>query len=269
MHLADLDVVEADVVAVPRRHPGSAGRSRRRRRRATWHSARSRARLRCRSGRSSSTVAPLVMALSASVLRRVAARAHSRRSGLEVVRPAAATAFFRYGASNSTYRVEARVRQDRRDLTLTRRSQRLQRVHRGEGVVEVGVRDRRAGRAPVEVAAADELVPVWAGAELLLELVELLQPAVTTTAANAAAAVRGLVLIRNTTVYSLLLHSDMPHMACARPDPYNPVTIDSATGGNARSARRKLPVNTFEKTVKKGLMSGSRSVVTILFETIL
>jgi hypothetical protein len=44
--------------------------------------------------------------------------------------------------------------------------------------------------APVELAAGDELVPVVAGAELLLELVELLQPAATTTAANAAAAVR-------------------------------------------------------------------------------
>jgi hypothetical protein len=44
--------------------------------------------------------------------------------------------------------------------------------------------------ALVEVAAADELVPVVAGAELLLELLELLQPAATTTAANAAAAVR-------------------------------------------------------------------------------
>jgi hypothetical protein len=41
-----------------------------------------------------------------------------------------------------------------------------------------------------DVAAEDELVPVAAGAELLLELVELLQPAATSTAANAAAAVR-------------------------------------------------------------------------------
>ena len=41
--------------------------------------------------------------------------------------------------------------------------------------------------APV---AEDELVPVVAGAELLLELLELLQPAATITAANAAAAVR-------------------------------------------------------------------------------
>jgi hypothetical protein len=40
-----------------------------------------------------------------------------------------------------------------------------------------------------DVAAGDVLVPVAAGAELLLE-VELLQPAATTTAANAAAAVR-------------------------------------------------------------------------------
>jgi Tfp pilus assembly protein PilZ len=42
---------------------------------------------------------------------------------------------------------------------------------------------------PVEVAAGVELVPD-AGAELLLELLELLQPAATSTAANAAAAVR-------------------------------------------------------------------------------
>jgi hypothetical protein len=40
-----------------------------------------------------------------------------------------------------------------------------------------------------EAAAGVELVPV-AGAELLLELLELLQPAATSTAANAAAAVR-------------------------------------------------------------------------------
>jgi Tfp pilus assembly protein PilZ len=42
---------------------------------------------------------------------------------------------------------------------------------------------------PDEVAAGVELVPV-AGVELLLELLELLQPAATSTAANAAAAVR-------------------------------------------------------------------------------
>jgi hypothetical protein len=42
---------------------------------------------------------------------------------------------------------------------------------------------------PDEAAAGVELVPV-AGAELLLELLELLQPAATSTAANAAAAVR-------------------------------------------------------------------------------
>jgi len=46
-----------------------------------------------------------------------------------------------------------------------------------------------SARVAEDVAAGVELVPD-AGAELLLELVELLQPAATTTAANAAAAVR-------------------------------------------------------------------------------
>jgi len=52
----------------------------------------------------------------------------------------------------------------------------------------------RAGAEPPALAEAEaagaELEPAAAGAELLLELLELLQPAATSTAANAAAAVR-------------------------------------------------------------------------------
>jgi hypothetical protein len=52
----------------------------------------------------------------------------------------------------------------------------------------------RAGAEPLALAEAEaagaELEPAAAGAELLLELLELLQPAATSTAANAAAAVR-------------------------------------------------------------------------------
>jgi hypothetical protein len=52
----------------------------------------------------------------------------------------------------------------------------------------------RAGAEPLALAEAEaagaELEPAAAGAELLLELLELLQPAATSTAANAAVAVR-------------------------------------------------------------------------------
>jgi hypothetical protein len=90
-----------------------------------------------------------------------------------------------------------------------------------------------------------------AGAELLLlELLEL-QPAATSSAAAAAAAVRP---ARADTEYNGVPRSftqTCRKTACARPDPYNPVTIDRAIGGNARSARRNVPVNTFLKPLKK------------------
>jgi hypothetical protein len=91
-----------------------------------------------------------------------------------------------------------------------------------------------------------------AGAELLLELLELLQPAATSTAANAAAAVRP---ARADTEYNgvprSFTHSDIPGTACARPDPSNPVTTGRAISGNARSVRRNVVVNTFVKRLKK------------------
>jgi hypothetical protein len=109
--------------------------------------------------------------------------------------------------------------------------------------------------APAGELAAAELAPGAeldaAGAELLLELLELLQPAATSTAANAAAAVRP---ARADTEYNGVPRSftqTCRKTVCARPDPYNPVTFDRTIGGNARSARRNVPVNTFLKPLKK------------------
>lgn len=57
--------------------------------------------------------------------------------------------------------------------------------------------------------------------------------------------------IRNTTVYLAHFHSHVPQAECARPDPFNPATIDRAIGGNTRTARRNVPVNTSVKPLKK------------------
>jgi hypothetical protein len=59
-----------------------------------------------------------------------------------------------------------------------------------------------------ELAAA--LEPAAAGAELLLELLELLQPAATSTAANAAAAVRPARADTEYNGVTSLIHSDTP-----------------------------------------------------------
>jgi len=57
---------------------------------------------------------------------------------------------------------------------------------------------------------AAELEPAAAGAELLLELLELLQPAATSTAANAAAAVRPARADTEYNGVTSLIHSGMP-----------------------------------------------------------
>jgi len=60
---------------------------------------------------------------------------------------------------------------------------------------------------PLEAAG---LEPAAAGAELLLELLELLQPAATSTAANAAAAVRPARADTEYNGVTSLIHSGMP-----------------------------------------------------------
>ncbi len=65
--------------------------------------------------------------------------------------------------------------------------------------------------APLELPPeAEVLEPAAAGAELLLELLELLQPAATSTAANAAAAVKPARADTEYNGITSLIHSDMP-----------------------------------------------------------
>jgi hypothetical protein len=104
----------------------------------------------------------------------------------------------------------------------------------------------------VDDPVADEEVELEvAGAELLLELLELLQPAATSTAAAAAAAASPAFADTEYNGVPRSFTQTCRETACARPDPYNPGTIDRAIGGNARSVRRNVPVNTFVKPLKK------------------
>jgi hypothetical protein len=99
-----------------------------------------------------------------------------------------------------------------------------------------------------EVAEALEL-PV--AAELLLELLELLQPAATSSAAAAAAAVSPALA---DTEYNGVPRSFT--QTCHERHVRDQIRItrtefDWAIGGNARTARRNVPVNTFVKPLKK------------------
>jgi hypothetical protein len=86
--------------------------------------------------------------------------------------------------------------------------------------------------APPALAELDAAVldPAPAGAELLLELLELLQPAATSTAANAAAAVRPALADTEDNGVPRSFTQTCRIGACARPDPYNPVAIGRAIG---------------------------------------
>jgi hypothetical protein len=105
--------------------------------------------------------------------------------------------------------------------------------------------DRDALLEPLALAEAPADAEVLAaGAELLLELLELLQPAATSTAAAAAAASPALA----DTEYNGVPRSfaqTCHELACARTDPYEPVRKDRAIRRNARTVRRNVPVNTF------------------------
>jgi hypothetical protein len=89
-----------------------------------------------------------------------------------------------------------------------------------------------------------------AGAELELEL--LLLQAATSRAAETAAAVRP-TLFPDTEYNGVpRLLSRHANRACARPDPYGPISVDrGASGGNAKTVTRNVPVNAFVKPLKK------------------
>jgi hypothetical protein len=90
-----------------------------------------------------------------------------------------------------------------------------------------------------------------AGAELLLELLELLQPAARSSAAATPAAVRP---ARADTEYNGVPRSFTQTCRGRHVRDQIRITrspIDRATCGNARSAQRNCPVNTFAKPLKK------------------
>src|ERR1700742_429818 len=202
------------------------------------------------SGSTTSTLAPLVMSDCASDSWVASEPRAFWMMKSELDSPAWVNACFRYGASNSTYRVEdvvsGRITATEplpalaTDLSCAIAEKELLR-----SLIEIDA----PLALPLEPEVAAEL-EAGAAAELL-ELLELLQPAATSTAARAAAAVRP---ARADTEYNGVPRSftqTCRKTACARPDPYNPVTFDRTIGGNARSARRNVPVNTFVKPLKK------------------
>jgi hypothetical protein len=99
-------------------------------------------------------------------------------------------AWVRYGASNWTYRGEVTVSGR---ITAMLPLPELASGFRPAIALKVLLKSltESDGAEPLALAAAEAEVELdAAGAELLLELLELLQPAATSTAANAAAAVR-------------------------------------------------------------------------------
>ena len=116
----------------------------------------------------------------------VAAGCSSSTTSSSSSAPAAVKACFRYGASNSTYRVEDVVSGR---ITVTPP------LPAAATDLSCAIAENELSRSLTEiapapdVAAGDVAVPVVAGTELLL-LVVLLQPAATSSAAAAAAAVR-------------------------------------------------------------------------------
>src|ERR1700754_4216334 len=143
------------------------------------------------SGSTTSTLAPLVMSDCASDSWVASEPRAFWITKSELDSPAAVKACFRYGASNSTYRV---------DDVVSGRITATEPLPALATDLSCDIAEKELLRSLTEIDALPELPPepdvadaepeAAAGAELLLELLELLQPAATSTAANAAAAVR-------------------------------------------------------------------------------
>ena len=205
------------------------------------------------SGSMTRTLAPLVMA-DCAMLNCVA----SRPSAFSMVKsavdiPAAVKACFRYGASNSTYRVEDVV-SGRITVTLPLPAEvrPLEPRHRGERVVQVvdgdrGVRRARRRRRPwTRRRGGSRAAAAWWSC--------CSQQRRAARPPRRPRSVR-LVLIRNTTVY--LAHS-LRHAAGGHVREQIRITQTQLTGllrGNARTARRNVRVNTFVMFVKKALIA--------------
>src|SRR5690349_17804309 len=142
------------------------------------------------SGSTTSTLAPLVMSDCASDSWVASEPRAFWMTKSELDSPAAVKACFRYGASNSTYRVDDVVSgritaTEPLPALATDLSWDIAEKELLRSLTEID-----ALPEPLEPDEADAEPDAAAGAELLLELLELLQPAATSTAVRAAAAVR-------------------------------------------------------------------------------